>query len=124
MAVRDDSRRTGARSLASIPASLTINFPQNPTGRSTDQGTLGMADQPTAGKAKKSARLPWPEALAEQAQAVRAALAARPKPTTAAELAKQFAASKKVKTDRIAELLATLAALGQARRVGEERYVA
>jgi hypothetical protein len=41
---------------------------QNPTGQSAGQGTLGIADKPTAGKAKKSEKLPWPKTLAEQAQ--------------------------------------------------------
>ena len=40
---------------------------------------------------------------------------------TAGELCKQF---KSAKAERVAELLATLAALGQARAVGEERFVA
>ena len=50
---------------------------QNPTGRSAGQGTLGIANKPTAGKARKAEKLPWPKTLAEQAQAVRSALAAR-----------------------------------------------
>jgi hypothetical protein len=41
---------------------------QNPTGQSAGQGTLGIADKPTASKAKKSEKLPWPKTLAEQAQ--------------------------------------------------------
>jgi len=94
---------------------------QNPTGQAAGQGILGIADKPTAGKAKKAEKLPWPKTLAEQAQAVRSALAARTKPATADELCKQFKAAK---TERVAELLATLAALGQARPVGGERYVA
>jgi hypothetical protein len=76
---------------------------------------LGIADKPTAGKARKAEKLPWPKTLAEQAQAVRSALAARPKPATAGELCKQF---KSAKAERVAELLATLAALGQARWAG------
>ena len=45
---------------------------------------------------------------------MRLALATRAKPATAAELCKQF---KGAKAERVAELLATLAALGQARAV-------
>jgi hypothetical protein len=67
---------------------------QNPTGQSAGQGTLGIADKPAAGKAKKAEKLPWPKTLAEQAQAVRCALAARPKPATAGELCKQFKSAK------------------------------
>ena len=51
----------------------------------------------------------------------RPALAARPKPATAGELAKLFKAAE---AKRVAESLATLAALGQARPVGGERHVA
>ena len=47
--------------------------------------------------------------------------AARPAPATAAELAKSF---KGAKTDRVAELLTTLASLGQARPAGDARYAA
>jgi hypothetical protein len=94
---------------------------QNPTGQSTDQGALGITGKTPAGKARKAEKLAWPKTLAEQARAVRSALAARPKPATAAELCKQF---KSAKAGRVSELLATLAALGQARPVGGERYVA
>jgi hypothetical protein len=73
------------------------------------------------GKAKKTQKLPWPKSLAEQAHAVRAALAAGTKPTTPAEVARLFRGAK---ADRIGELLETLTALGQARSVGEERFVA
>jgi len=91
---------------------------QNPTGQSAGQGTLGIADKPTSGKARKAEKLPWPKTLAEQAQAVRTALASRPRPATAGELCKQF---KSAKAERVAE---SLAALGQARPVGGERFVA
>ena len=55
--------------------------------------------------------LPWPTRMAEQAQAVRAALAALGGPASAAEVAAAFAAAP---TDRVAELLETLVTLGQA----------
>jgi len=92
---------------------------QNPTGAAASQGSLGLV--PAAAKAKKAEKTPWPKSLAEQAQAVRAALAGRSKPATAAELSRGF---KGAKPDRVGELLATLAALGQARPVGGERFVA
>jgi hypothetical protein len=60
-----------------------------------------------------AAKRPWPKPLAERAQAVEAALAAEPKPVTAAELATRFA---RAKPEDIAEILDTLAALGRARR--------
>jgi hypothetical protein len=52
---------------------------------------------------------------------VRAALAGQAKPATAGELSKQF---KGAKAERVGELLATLAALGQARTVAGDRFVA
>ncbi len=60
-----------------------------------------------------AAKRPWPKPLAERAQAVEAALAAEPKPITAAELATRFARAKPAD---VAEILDTLAALGRARR--------
>jgi hypothetical protein len=93
---------------------------QNPTGAQAAQGTLGLQPTAAAGKAKKAEKLSWPKSLAEQAQAVRAALAGQAKPATAGELSKQF---KGANAERVRELLATLAALGQARLVGGERFV-
>jgi hypothetical protein len=94
---------------------------QNPGGTSAAQGSLGLVAEEKPGKAKKTQKLPWPKSLAEQAHAVRAALAAGTKPATPAEVARLF---KGAKSDRISELLETLTALGQARLVGEERFVA
>jgi hypothetical protein len=70
---------------------------------------------------KPAGKLAWPKTLAEQAQAVRTALTAVAGPADAATLAKQF---KSARVDRIAELLATLSSLGQARAFPEGRYVA
>ena len=56
--------------------------------------------------------LPWPTRMAEQAQAVRAALVALGGPASAAEVAAAFAAAP---PERVAELLETLVTLGQAR---------
>jgi hypothetical protein len=50
-----------------------------------------------------------------------ASLQSRGQPTTAAELAKSFTGNQSTK---VGELLQTLAALGQAREVGEGKYVA
>ncbi|MFZ5426793.1 MAG: class I SAM-dependent DNA methyltransferase [Thermodesulfobacteriota bacterium] len=71
-------------------------------------------------KAKKAA-LPWPGTLPEQAAAVAAVLSAQSKPVSAEQVAKLF---KRAKRDRVAELLETLASLGQVRRLGEGRYEA
>lgn len=75
---------------------------------------------PAEAKAAAPKKHPWPKALPEQVQAVRAALAARAHPAAASDLARTF---KGARTDRIEEVLATLAALGQA-RVSEGRFAA
>ncbi len=94
---------------------------QNPGGASANQGHLGLTPAEQPAQPKKADKLPWPKSLAEQAQAVRAALGAEAGPASAAELSKRF---KGAKADRVGELLATLTALGQARSVGGERFVA
>ncbi len=89
----------------------------------TTQATMGTAEIETAApaKAKVVGKLPWPKTLAEQAQAVRAALVAAAGPVDVATLAKNF---KGTKTDRLEDILETLASLGQARALAEGRYVA
>ena len=62
------------------------------------------------------ARLPWPARMAEQAQAIRTVLAALDGPATAEQVAARF---DDAPVDRVAELLETLASLGQAAQVGE-----
>ncbi len=66
-------------------------------------------------------RMPWPERLAEQAQAVRAALAALGGPATAEQVAAAFVDAP---SERVAELLETLASLGQAAMAEDGRFVA
>ncbi len=61
-------------------------------------------------------RLPWPVRMAEQAQAIRTVLAALDEPATAEQVAARFADAP---VDRVAELLETLASLGQAAQAGE-----
>jgi hypothetical protein len=63
----------------------------------------------------------WPKDLAGQAQATRAALAALNGPATADQVARTF---KSARTVRVAELLDTLASLGQCRALEDGRYVA
>ncbi len=64
---------------------------------------------------------PWPDGMAEQAAAVRAALASHAgRPVTAAEIAAAFTVAA---ATRVAEWLATLVALGQARVTDEGRFV-
>ncbi len=73
-----------------------------------------------AAKATK-AKQPWPKSLPEQVKAVRAALAAQPAGLTAEQLARSF---QRARVDRVAELLETLASLGQARELDGRGYVA
>lgn len=92
---------------------------QNPAGPAAPQPGLDLPEATRPAKPKPAARQPWPAALPEQARAVRAALAARGAPATAAEVAAVFEGRRK---DRVAELLETLAGLGQARAAGDGRY--
>jgi len=102
---------------------------QNPAGRaaasSEAQGRLidetddGEATPPPAARAKGGTKTPWPKTLAEQAQAVRAALSAHRGPVSAGQLAKTFA---RARVDRIEELLEALASLGQARELPDGRF--
>ena len=91
---------------------------QNPASTAT-QTTLATGEaETTPTPTKPAGKLAWPKTLAEQAQAVRSALAA---PTDAATLAKTF---KGAKTDRVEDILETLASLGQARALPGSKYVA
>jgi len=88
---------------------------QNPHGEETTLQTgLELGEEEAAPAATPKAKLPWPRTLPEQVQAVRAALAAAAGPATADTLARTF---QRARTDKVAELLATLAAIGQAREV-------
>jgi hypothetical protein len=71
-----------------------------------------------------TAALPWPEAMPAQAAAVRAVLAQAPRPLSAVEVAAAFAGPAGKRSARVAELLETLAALGQAAAVEDGRYAA
>jgi hypothetical protein len=76
----------------------------------------GVARKSPPARAEKPGKVvkhPWPKDLAEQTRAVRGALAAIGCPVTAADLARHF---KNAKTPRVEEILATLVALGHARR--------
>lgn len=74
----------------------------------------GEAAAPAA-TAPTGLKTPWPKTLPEQVQALRTALAAAAAPLAADTLARHFTGAR---TPKIAELLETLAALGQARREG------
>lgn len=77
-------------------------------GRGAAKKAAGRAAQPA--KATKQA---WPKDLAEQTRAVRSTLAAAGGIMTTADVARQF---KNAKAPRVEEILATLVALGHARR--------
>jgi hypothetical protein len=71
-----------------------------------------------------TAALPWPEAMPAQAAAVRAVLAQAAHPLSTVEVAAAFAGPAGKRSARVAELLETLAALGQAAAVEDGRYAA
>jgi hypothetical protein len=83
---------------------------QNPDGRRTDSdGTTSETEtvdpvQPSTGKR------PWPKTLPEQFQAVRELLAAQPSLASPDKIARCFT---RAPTKKVAELIDTLAALGQ-----------
>ncbi len=95
---------------------------QNPSGhRAATQTTLIAEPEHVAAMTSvKKAKLPWPKTLPERAQAVRAALAAQRTPVTPELLAKTFL---RANVEKVAELLVTLASLGQARELTDGRFV-
>lgn len=99
---------------------------QTPAGRQEATQATFEIEEPEERKAEEAsalpkAKIPWPKSLAEQAQAVRTALAAQRGPVTPAELAKQF---QRARLDRVEDLLDTLVSLGQARDLPDGRFVA
>jgi hypothetical protein len=86
-----------------------------PSGNAEEEPASAEAAPATPAK-----KAPWPKALAEQAQAVRSALAAHPTGLTPDQLARTFV---RARADRVSELLETLASLGQARALGDGHYV-
>ena len=68
---------------------------------------------------KTTAKPAWPKTLPEQVQAVRAALQAAVGPVTAETIARGFL---RARTEKVAELLITLVALGQARKLEPGSY--
>lgn len=92
---------------AAVPAQVTAEL---------DVVPVAVRSTPAA----KSA-LPWPKTLAEQARLVRQLLAQQTAPVTAEDLAKQC---KGARSKTVGELLSTLASLGHAREIGDDRYLA
>ncbi len=95
---------------------------QAPAGVAPQPQQVGLEiEEAEAGESAPALR-PWPDGMAEQAAAVRAALASHAgRPVTPAEIAAAFSGAA---VARIAEWLATLVALGQARVADEGRFVA
>ncbi len=95
---------------------------QNPGQNPDDTGSVQTEAELTAVAPAASGPKPdWPRTLPEQFQSLRAALAARPGPASAQDLAQCFARAPRAK---VAELLETLVALGQARQLPDGRYLA
>ncbi len=83
------------------------------------QTGLELDDEPAAPVAAPKDKGPWPKSLPEQVAVVRAALTAAGGPVTAETIARSFL---RARTATVAELLATLAAIGQAREVEPGSY--
>jgi hypothetical protein len=95
---------------------------QKPNGvQSAVQAGLGLGEEETATIITAKAKAPWPKTLPEQVQAVRNALTAAAGPVTSEVLARTFL---RARTDKVGEILAALAALGQAREVAPDIYSA
>ncbi len=96
---------------------------QNPEGTTQPDLPGTEDDTPTKkpAKAAKPKKAPWPKTLPERFQAVQSVLQQSPTPLTAKETARHFT---RAKTDSVAELLETLATLGQARITPDGRYAA
>ncbi|HEV7403072.1 MAG TPA: hypothetical protein VGO11_09110 [Chthoniobacteraceae bacterium] len=95
---------------------------QNAAGTATQTGLdTGPDDTAPAAALPATGKRPWPKALAEQAQAVRAQLAALGTAATPATIASAF---KGARADRVEDLLETLASLGQARTLPDGTFVA
>jgi hypothetical protein len=95
--------------------------PDPPSGSRFTQHVLIQEDSPIYEVSLETRPLlPWPNRMAEQAQAVRAALVALGGPASATEVAAAFTDAP---ADRVAELLEMLVTLGQARSNADGRFV-
>ncbi len=95
---------------------------QNPAGTGAGaQGGFDLGEAAAAPVAVPAAKTPWPKTLPEQVAAVRSALADANGPVTAETIARTFVRGR---AKPVAELLATLAAIGQAREVEPGAYAA
>jgi hypothetical protein len=94
---------------------------QNPGGAATTQQSLGLPVAPAVSKSKPAKKPAWPKDLVGQVSSVRALLASAPTPTKPAEVAASF---KGARSEKVADLLAALEALGQARKLDGDRFAA
>jgi len=101
----------------SVAVQGELNVDATPSSRSARSAAGSKRDEGVASTKKQ----PWPKTLPDQVRELRAALATAPTPVTAEELARTFT---RARTDRVADLLETLAALGQARQMDDGRYSA
>ena len=117
----DLNRERAAEEARGVIRWLRPEF-QNPEGaKAATQTTLiPLEPEPALSDATPAKKQPWPTSMAEQAQAVRAALSAVPAGMTPAQLAKTFLRGQ---AKRVSELLDTLVSLGQARALPDGRYV-
>ena len=117
----DLNRERAAEEARGVIRWLRPEF-QNPGGaKAATQTTLiPLEPEPALPDATPAKKQPWPNSMAEQAQAVRAALSAVPAGMTPAQLAKTFLRGQ---AKRVSELLDTLVSLGQARELEDGRYV-
>jgi hypothetical protein len=91
-----------------------------PTGEG--QGLLPLPEGEGRGEGAApatKAKLAWPKTLPEQVQALRATLQTAARPVTAEAIARSF---QRARTEKVAELLITLVALGQAREIEPGYY--
>ena len=91
---------------------------QNPDGEQTTQTEAKLDPGKIIEPAAKD-KHPWPKALPEQVQTLRAVLETQLSPVTAEQLARQF---KRAPSKKVEELLQTLAALGNARQTENNQY--
>ncbi|MEQ8403593.1 MAG: hypothetical protein RKE49_00750 [Oceanicaulis sp.] len=95
---------------------------QNPTGAETVKASQSEIVLPEAAKAAADMALPKDDA--QRARAVRAVLAASPKPLEAEAVSAAFKGKGKKKGEQVEAMLAILEAVGQAERTADGRWFA
>jgi hypothetical protein len=97
--------------------------PQDSVGEQTEMtvGDIGKRTPNAQRSTSNIQRSEWPKALPDQVRALRDILAMQSAPASVETIARHF---RKARKDRVAELLQTLVAMGQARMVDNNLYVA